>query len=212
MSQVLTKSPKHCAKKGLNIDYKHYKKLIYAFSTFFLSILSLIFLVWVILHPSKPHFSLKEVNINQLNISAPHNLVNSSIQLTLLSNNPNKKVGIYYENLQVYASYKGQQISVDTSLPPFYQEHEETNFLSADLVGNGMPVGPSLGYEVGRDKIAGKLVMSLKVSGRIRWKVGTWVSGQNRFDVNCVATVDFGSPVESSSLSTKQGTQCSTIV
>ncbi|TXG48508.1 hypothetical protein EZV62_024383 [Acer yangbiense] len=211
MSQVFSKSPKHCGEKQtLNID-KHYKKLFCALSTFFTSILSLILLIWLLLHPSKPQFSLREADIYQLNLSTTH-LLNSSIQLTLLSKNPNQKVGIYYDELQVYAAYKGQQITVDSYLPPFYQGHQDTNLLTASLVGTGLPVAASFRYEVGRDQTAGKLVLNLKMNGKLRWKVGTWVSGKYRFNVNCVAVMDFGPTLPTGPLSSKQGTQCSTSI
>ncbi|KAL7003771.1 NDR1/HIN1-like protein 26 [Sarracenia purpurea var. burkii] len=212
MSRIDTKSPKHCAKQGFNISSKLYKKLFYTFSTFFLSILLFIVLVWLTLHPSKPDFSLIEADVYQLNLSSAPHLLNSSIQLTLLSKNPNQRVGIYYDELQVYASYKGQQITVDTSLPPFYQGHEESNLLTASLIGDGLPVAASFGFEVGRDQTAGKLVLSLKVNGRLRWKVGTWVSGRYRFNVNCVSVMAFGPTIPSGPLSSKQGTQCSTTI
>ncbi|KAE8720596.1 Serine/arginine-rich-splicing factor SR34 [Hibiscus syriacus] len=77
-------------------------------------------------------------------------------QLTFLSNNPNKRVGVYYDDLQAYALYQGQQITVDTPIPPFYQENEESNLLTAVLQGNGFPVARGFGYEVGRDRSAGK--------------------------------------------------------
>ncbi|XP_052184769.1 NDR1/HIN1-like protein 26 [Diospyros lotus] len=212
MSQDDTKSPKHCAQKGVNIE-KLSKKLVFAFSTFFLSFLSLILLVWLILHPSKPRFSLQEVGITQLNLSAGSHLLNSSIQLTLLCTNPNKKVGVYFDELQVYASYKGQQITSHTRLPPFYQGHEETNLLTASLAGTGLPVTSSFGYEVGRDQTTtGKLVLSVKADGRLRWKVGTWVSGRYRFNVNCVSILDFGATIPSGPLISKQGSRCSATI
>ncbi|KAH7543734.1 hypothetical protein ACOSP7_031559 [Xanthoceras sorbifolium] len=211
MSQVFSKSPKHCGEKQkLTID-KPYKKLFCALSACFTTVLSAILLIWLILHPSKPQFSLREADIYQLNLSTSH-LLNSSIQLTLLSKNPNQKVGIYYDELQVYAAYKGQQITVDSYLPPFYQDHQDTNLLTASLVGTGLPVAASFGYEVGRDQAAGKLVLNLKMNGKLRWKVGTWVSGKYRFNVNCVAVMDFGPTLPTGPLSTKQGTQCSTSV
>ncbi|KAB1205216.1 Protein YLS9 [Morella rubra] len=210
MSQILVKSPKHCAKQGLNID-KHYKKLFLAFSTLFTSILSLILIIWLILRPAKPDFSLTEADVYLLNLSGGH-LLNSSVQLTLFSKNPNQKVGIYYDELQVYAAYKGQQITTYTSLPPFYQGQGDSNLLTASLVGIGLPVAPSFGYEVGRDQIAGKLVLNLKVNGQLRWKVGTWVSSRYRFNVNCVAVMPFGPAIPSGPLTSKQGTQCSTTV
>lgn len=210
MSQVYSKSPKDCASKEsfINTDNFKYKKLFCVFSTFFTSLISFILLIWLILHPSKPQYSLKEADIYLLNLSNSH-LLNSSIQLTLFSKNPNQKVGIYYDQIQAYAAYKGQQITVDTSIPPFYQGHQESNLLTASLVGTGLPVAPSFAYEVGRDQTAGKLVLNVKVNGKLRWKVGTWVSGRYRFNVNCVAVMAFG-PNIPPPLSARQGTLCST--
>ncbi|KAE8663284.1 two-component response regulator-like APRR5-like isoform X1 [Hibiscus syriacus] len=210
MSQVFSKSPKHCAQKGLTID-KSYKKLFIAFSAFSTTVLAFIFLIWLILHPAKPQFSLREAHIYQLNLSSPH-LLNSFIQLTLLSRNPNIKVSIYYDELQAYAAYKGQHITVDTSLPPFYQGHEESNLFTTSLQGTGLPVAPSFGYEVGRDRTIGKMVLNLKINGKLRWKVGTWVSGRYRFNVNCVSVVAFGPNAPTVPLSSNQATQCSTTV
>ncbi|KAG5229460.1 NDR1/HIN1 protein [Salix suchowensis] len=187
MSQVSIKSPKHCAKQGLNVD-KLYKKLFFAFSGILTTLLLLILMIWIILRPAKP------------DLSGP-NLLNSSIQLTLLSKNPNQKVSIYYDELQVYAAYKGQQITVDTFFPSFYQGHQDRNLLTASLVG-----------AVGRDKTAGKLVLNLKVNGRIRWKVGTWVSGRYRINVNCLAVMALGPTLPTGPLSSRQGTVCSTTV
>ncbi|XP_076918981.1 NDR1/HIN1-like protein 26 [Bidens hawaiensis] len=211
MSQVDEKSPEHCAKKKhINIK-KHHKKLIYTFITFILSILLLVLLVWFILHPTKPEFSLKEADIYQLSLSGFH-LLNSSIQITLLSNNPNQKVGIYYDEIQVYASYKGQRITLDSSIPPFYQENKDHNLLSLVLVANGLPVDPSFGYEMGRDQMAGRLVLNLKSNGQLRWKVGTWVSGRYMFIVNCVVVLPFGSSAPAGPLTSNQGSRCLTTV
>ncbi|XP_051143061.1 NDR1/HIN1-like protein 26 [Andrographis paniculata] len=209
MSQISEKSPKHCAeKKTINLKKYFKKKGFFYFSTLFFSLLSLICLLWFILHPTKPQFSLKQADVNQLNLSGP-SLLNSSIEITLLSINPNKKVGIYFDEFLLYASYKGQKITPDTSISAFYQGHEEINLLSASLVGNQQPVAPSFAYEVQHDQHTGKLALSFKVMGRLRWKVGTWVSGRYRFVVNCIAIMPFGR-IPSPPLSSGQGSQCST--
>ncbi|KAK7317072.1 hypothetical protein RJT34_00997 [Clitoria ternatea] len=210
MSQITIKSPKPCgSQQRLKIE-RNYKKLFYALSAFFTSILLLLLLIWLILHPAKPQFSLKEVDIYQLNLSGPN--LNSSIQLTLLSKNPNQKVGIYYDEFQVYATYKGQQITGDTPVPPFYQGQDETNLLTASLLGNSLPVAPSLGYELAHDQTLGRLVLILKVNGKLRWKVGTWVSGHYRFNVNCFSIIGFGPSMPPGPLASKQGAQCSTTI
>ena len=63
-----------------------------------------------------------------------------------------------------------------------------------------------------RDLNAGRMVLNVKVNGRLRWKVGTWVSGRSRFNVNCVSVLALGNSVPSGPLSSKQGSQCSTDV
>ncbi|XP_051137985.1 NDR1/HIN1-like protein 26 [Andrographis paniculata] len=210
MSPINENSPKHCASREEFNFPKFNKKLLCSLSTVFLSLLSFIFLVWLILHPTKPEFSLKEADINQLNLLGP-SMLNSSIQLTLLSTNPNRRVGIYYDEFLLYASYKGQTITPETSISPFYQEHEETNLLSASLVGDQQPVPPSFAYDVRLDQGTGTLAISFKVMGRLRWKVGTWVSGKYRFTVNCIAIMPFGT-IPAPPLSSNQGSQCSTTI
>ncbi|KAL1544420.1 NDR1/HIN1-like protein 26 [Salvia divinorum] len=205
MSVISETSPKDCASK------KASKKLYLYLTTLLLSLICLILMIWLILHPSKPHFSLREADVNQLNLSGP-SLLNSSIQITLQSDNPNTKVGIYYDEFLLYASYKGQQITPETSIPPFYQDHRETNLLSASLVGIQLPVAPSLAYEVQRDQGTGRLALSFKGMGQLRWKVGSWVSGRYRFIVNCVAIMPLGPTIPSPPLSSRQSSQCSTSV
>lgn len=209
MSQLLLlTSPEHCAKKGLDGKTLN-KRFLYALCTFLLTMLSVVLLVWVILHPAKPRFYLKDVGVYQLSLSSPRAL-NCTIQFTLASSNPNDRVGVYYDGLRAYASYKGQLITTESSLPPFYQGHGDTNFLSASLTGAGVTVAPSFGYDVSRDEIAGQLPIRLRLDGRVRWKVGTWVSGQYPIDVDCTFIVGFAAGGWPASPVTTQGSHCST--
>ncbi|KAA0042516.1 NDR1/HIN1-like protein 12 [Cucumis melo var. makuwa] len=210
MSLAHVKSPKHCANKQEVKVQKRYKKLFLGVSAFLSTISLLILLLWLILRPSKPEFRVKQADVYQLNLIDDLHLLNSSIQLTLSSKNPNHRLGIYYDNLQVYAVYKGQQITLPTSLPPFYQGYQEANLLTAFLAGSRVPVAPSFGYEVGRDQSAGRFVLNLKAMGRLRWKVGSWVSGGYRFNVNCVAVMPFGPTLPTPPLTLNQPTRCST--
>ncbi|EPS67217.1 hypothetical protein M569_07563 [Genlisea aurea] len=200
MSKVSEKSPKHCGEKTEKTEAPNTRKhLLYIF----LSLLLFIFLVWLILHPSKPRFSLQQLQINLLNLTQP-SLLNTSILLTLQSDNPNQRVGIYYDDFLIYASYRNQKITPDASVSPFYQGQGETNTLSTSLVGYQQPVSPSLGYQLERDQGIGKLVVGVKGMGRLRWKVGSWISGRYRFVVSCITDMPF------EDASAQQGSQCST--
>ncbi|PIN13656.1 hypothetical protein CDL12_13720 [Handroanthus impetiginosus] len=209
MSQIHEKSPKHCAQRQ-ELNFNKFKKLF-----FYLSILCLIILCFIILlfilNPSKPKFFLKEVNIHKFNFTSP-SFLNSSIDLTFLSKNPNKMDGIYYDDFILYASYKGQKITPETSITAFYQGHDETNLISASLMGEKHVV-PLLANEVQRDRGTGKLELNFEGMGWHRWKAGVWVSRRSRISVNCIIIMPFGIGSTLSYTSTsKHGIMCSTSV
>ncbi|KAG6417344.1 hypothetical protein SASPL_119498 [Salvia splendens] len=215
MSKITEISPKDCATKKRTTTIpipKLNKKLYLYLSTLLLSLLSLLLLIYLTLHPSKPHFSLQQAEVDQLNLSGPSSLLNSSIQITLQSDNPNTKLGIYYDEFILYASYKGQRITPEAAISPFYQGQGETNLLSASLVGFQLPVAPSFAYEVQSDQGAGRLVLSFKGMGRLRWRVGSWVSGRYRFVVSCVAVMPLGPAVPSPPLRSRSSSECSTVM
>ncbi|KAI4378208.1 hypothetical protein MLD38_015721 [Melastoma candidum] len=221
MTQLDIESPKHCTAKQPHNSHHHHRhsfinsssfwKLL---STLFSALLTVILLVWLVLRPSKPSFSLQQASVYHLSLSdsvpAAASFLNSSFQLTFVASNPNSRLGIYYDSLRVYASYQGQQITGLTSFPPFYQDHGEKNLLSASLTGSNLPVAPYFGSEVARDQVSGKLTVRFAVDGRIRWKVGKWVSGKYRMNVECITAMDFGRGLPAGPLTSQQGSRCST--
>ncbi|XP_020599207.1 NDR1/HIN1-like protein 1 [Phalaenopsis equestris] len=219
MSIYSTTSPKHCAAKQ-TIPLHHLKtlnkKLLFTLSSLLLSLTFLSLLFFLILHPSKPRFHLHDTALYDLTLTSPPSprLLNSTIQATIVSNNPNTHSGVYYDRLRAYAVYKGQQITAEAELPPFYQGNGDTNLLSASLVGAGMPMATGLGDEVVRDRMNGKMVLSVRLDGEMRWKVGSWVSRRYRFDVDCVAVIRYGVAAAGGGLMAgvlgeAEGTECS---
>lgn len=56
-----------------------------------------------------------------------------------------------------------------------------------------MPVAPYLADSLGQDETAGTVLINIRATGRVRWKVGTFVSGKYRLNVNCPAYINLGS-------------------
>ncbi|KAE8734822.1 protein YLS9-like isoform X1 [Hibiscus syriacus] len=149
-----------------------------------------VFLVWAILHPDKPRFILQDVTIYALNLTAP-NLLTSNMQITLSSHNPNDKIGIYYQKLDVFASYHNQQITLPTLLPRTYQGHRDVTVWSPFLYGNAVPVAPFLEEGLSQDLNTGMVMLNIKVYGQLKWRVGTWISGRYQINANCPADISF---------------------
>ncbi|CAH9148081.1 unnamed protein product [Cuscuta epithymum] len=122
-----------------------------------------------------------------------HNLTSgSSLQLTIAASNPNERAGIFYDHLHVYATYRGQQITLDTLLPDSYQGKKEVFVWSPFLNGGSVLVAPYIGEELSQDERSGMVMINIRVDGEIRWKVGSFISGRYRLYVHCPAYLSFG--------------------
>ncbi|KAG8371131.1 hypothetical protein BUALT_Bualt13G0054900 [Buddleja alternifolia] len=125
------------------------------------------------------------------NLSSP-NLLTTTLQITISSRNPNDRIGIYYDKIDVYAAYHSQQITLPTLLPATYQGHKDIAVWSPFTYGNAVPMAPYLAVSLNQDQMAGTVLINVKIDGRVRWKVGTFVSGRYHLFVNCPAYINFG--------------------
>lgn len=169
--------------------------ILYAVGGLIIVVLLIIFLFWAITRPSKPSFILQDATLYAFNLStgpSPPNALTTNLQVTITTRNPNDKIGIYYQKADVYASYRNQQISLATLLPATYQGHKDVIVWSPFLYGNSVPVSPFVAESLGQDLNAGMVMVNIKVDGRIKWKVGTWISGRYHLHVNCPAYITFG--------------------
>ncbi|KAF8064773.1 hypothetical protein N665_1167s0005 [Sinapis alba] len=110
--------------KKCECDYSKYvdeatRRIVYGFTGLVVTVAVVVFLVWAILHPHKPSFVLQDVTVYEFNISQP-NLLTSNLQVTLSSHNPNDKIGILYDRLDIYASYRNQEVAFCVLMQFFY--------------------------------------------------------------------------------------------
>ncbi|KAK6147315.1 hypothetical protein DH2020_018227 [Rehmannia glutinosa] len=154
-------------------------------------VLFVFLIIWAVLQPKKPRFTLQDATIFTLNVSAP-NVISTTVQVTINSRNPNSRIGIYYDKLDVYANYHNQQITYYTVIPPVYQGHKDVNVWSPFIYGNNVPVAPYNGIALSQDQSSGGIRMTIKINGRVKWKVGTFVSGRYHLHVSCPVYIPLG--------------------
>ncbi|XP_073290673.1 NDR1/HIN1-like protein 1 [Primulina huaijiensis] len=183
---------KDCGRNHHQYRKKLCRRLLASLLGFIVLALFLILLIYLILRPTKPHFILQDATVYAFNLSAA-NLLTTSLQVTFSSRNPNERIGIYYDKIEAYASYHSQQITPPKLLPSSYQGHKDTTVWSSNLNGNSVPVAPYLAAALKQDRLTGTELINVRVEGRIRWKVGTFISGKYHLHVNCPAYVNFDS-------------------
>lgn len=181
---------KDCGNHG-KVRRKRLRQICACILIFNFILLVTILLVWAILQPTKPKFILQDATVYAFNITNP-NLLTSSFQVTLSSRNPNDKIGVYYDKLDVYAVYHNQQITLRTQIPPTYQGHKDINVWSPYIYGNSVPVSPNNAESLLQDQSSGTVLLLIKADGRVRWKVGTFITGRYHFYVRCPAYITFG--------------------
>ncbi|MFQ6635832.1 hypothetical protein Gotur_011927 [Gossypium turneri] len=170
---------------------KNFRRVISCILILLLLILITILLIWAILRPSKPNFTLLDTTVYAFNATT-FNFLTSNFQITVRSQNPNDDIGIYYDRLDVYATYRNQEITLRTRFPPTYQGHNEVNIWSPIIYGTMVPISPEYSVALGAEQMAGSVFLVIKIDGRLRWKVGTFVTGRYHIHARCPAYITFG--------------------
>ncbi len=111
-------------------------------------------MIWLVLHPHSPHFTIESVQVPTLQVIQPppagsdknqtSALVDVDIIFSIEATNPNRKIRIYYEVINVYTLFSGTQIGQTTQVPAFIAGHQNTTFLVAEVKAQNFPVTPSV--------------------------------------------------------------------
>ncbi|KAM7273689.1 hypothetical protein ACFE04_028353 [Oxalis oulophora] len=167
-----------------------------AIAAFIALVLFVIFVIWLVLMPKKPQFLLQDATIYNFNVTPP-NLLTTNIQVTISSRNPNGRIGAFYDKLDIHASYRDQQVTLVTEIPRTYEGHKDVAIWSPFLYGNSVPIAPYLAGSLIQDQNAGIILLSVKIYGKVKWKVGIWSSSWYRINVNCPAYISINDRTKS---------------
>ena len=99
-------------------------------------------------------------------------------------------MGIHYDKLAAHAFYRSEPVAGENNgaaVDSSYQGGGEEIVWSPFLSGKEIPVSPELWLALEEDQRAGVMLLEVKMEGRVRWRVGSWISGGYRIFVNCPA-------------------------
>ncbi|GFY81569.1 late embryogenesis abundant (LEA) hydroxyproline-rich glycoprotein family [Actinidia rufa] len=143
--------------------------------------------VWLVYRPQKPRFTVVGVAVFNLNTTSPP-FLSTTMQFSVVTTNPNKRVSIFYDHLSAFVSYHNQMITRPVMLPSLFHEKHSTVQLAPILGGGGgVPVSPEVSYGLGMDQEAGYGVVALRLTllGKLRWKAGAITTGRYGVYVKC---------------------------
>ncbi|OAY48930.1 NDR1/HIN1-like protein 1 [Manihot esculenta] len=143
-----------------------------------------ILILWLVYRPHKPQFTVAGAAVYILNTTSLP-FISTSMQFTLVTRNPNKRVAITYDKLSAYVSYRNQAITPPVVLPPLYHETKSTVALSPVLGGAGVPVSVEVANGLMMDQSYGVVPLRVVLLGRLKYKAGSIWTGRYGVYVKC---------------------------
>ncbi|CAK9143992.1 unnamed protein product [Ilex paraguariensis] len=140
--------------------------------------------VWLVYRPHKPKFTVVSAAIYYLNTTAPP-FLSVTMQFTIVTRNPNKRVSIFYDQLSAFVSYKNQAITPPVMLPPLCHRKHSTVALSPVLGGAAVPVSVEVANGLVMDKTYGVMGLRLVLLGKLKYKAGAIRTGHYGIYVKC---------------------------
>ncbi|XP_050212850.1 uncharacterized protein At1g08160 [Mercurialis annua] len=150
-------------------------------------ILGLVVLItWLIIRPKQIEYSIENGSVSNFNLKNNH--LNASFDIFIRAHNPNRRISIYYDVIDVSLSYDDQTLAFNT-LEPFHQPRRNVTRLEAKLEARDAALAKSLSNDMRVEKKSGQLQLDLRIKARIRFKVGIMKFKHKHLSVICPAVV-----------------------
>lgn len=129
----------------------------------------LILVFWLVVRPSLLRYSVEKAHVQGFNLTG--NTLSATFNLTIDARNPNRKVSVYYDRVDVAVWYGGQMLAFN-EVAPFYQPQWETRALKVDAAARSTPLLGSVSASLKRERAAGATAVEVRVRAWVRFKVG----------------------------------------
>ncbi|PKA45927.1 Uncharacterized protein AXF42_Ash016954 [Apostasia shenzhenica] len=144
--------------------------LLITLLTLFIIVGIIILIFWLAVRPVPIAYSVEDARIHGYNLTTAGEL-NASFELSLLADNRNRHVSIYYDSFAVAVWYDDQMLAF-AEPPPFHQRRRNETRLNVTATAAGMPLLGSVAEGMKHDRTAGVVAVEVRVRARIRFKVG----------------------------------------
>ncbi|KAJ4972474.1 hypothetical protein NE237_005648 [Protea cynaroides] len=151
-------------------------------------IAALVGLFFLIFRPKIPSYSVDGLRITELNFNSSTSF-SAKFIVRLTIKNPNKKIGIYYENGSNLSAWYSSSKLCEGSLPVFYQGHHNTTVLNIELTGH-IDDGNTLRQALSQQQQTGTIPLTLNAKVPVKVKLGKLKLPKVTPHANCSMVVD----------------------
>ncbi|KAF5773468.1 putative Late embryogenesis abundant protein [Helianthus annuus] len=164
-----------------------HSKLIRLIAIIFLALIVLvgltILIIWLTIKPKKLVYSIDDASIHNYNLSNTNHL-NATYNFILRAYNPNKKVSVYYNKVDIDVLYDDETVSRGT-IDPFHQPKRNATRFKLNLASHDVSLTNGIAHDLKAERSSGQVEMVVKLKARIKFKVGAWKSRHYHMKVTC---------------------------
>lgn len=155
-----------------------------------------ILIFWLVVQPRPFKFYATGANLTQFEYYTNNNTLHYNMVLNFTARNPNKKLGIYYDNVEALAFYEGTRFAnydVITNMNSFLQYKKSSSPMSAVFSGHKVLVLDNEQItQLKEDKSEGVYDIYVKLYFRIRFRLGDSIAHHHsKPKVKCGLKVPF---------------------
>lgn len=168
---------------------------ILAFLLALLAVSAAIF--YLVVKPRSPNYSVDAISVSGLNLTAANAAastaslkVSPEFDVTVRADNPNDKIGIYYEPKSSVEIYYDDVLLCNGSVPSFYQPSNNVTVFETALKGSDVVLTSTVKNSLLQAQSQGKVPLLLTVRAPVKIKVGSVKSWTITVKVDCDITVD----------------------
>lgn len=141
-----------------------------------------VLITWLIIKPKQLVYRIDSASVHNFNLQNNH--LNATFDLLIKAHNPNGRMSVYYDPIEVSVAYDGQTIAFNT-LEPFHQPRRNVTRLDATLVARDAALSGALSRDLRVQKKAGNIGMDVRIKARIRFKVGIFKLKHHTLRISC---------------------------
>lgn len=144
--------------------------------------------LWLVLKPIHlPKYSLDNVDFRSFSVGQ-NSTLNADILYTITANNPNKKIGIKYDNIDIQSSYDGQVFGRST-IPGFYQGHQNITTITSEVLVNDYALTSTSATTLASQIQSNSVPLHFRANAKVHVKIGSYTSPGFKVRVDCDVTM-----------------------
>lgn len=150
-----------------------------------------VLVIWLSVKPRRPIYTIENASLHNYNMTKNDHLY-GNFNFTLKAYNPNSRVSIYYDSIEVKLFYNTLQIAFNNA-ETFFQPRRNVTYLDLFLSAKDVALYGDIARDLKTERTSGAVEVEIKVRAKIRFKVGIWKSSHRKLKLSCSPRVPVSS-------------------